>query len=450
MTATRDAEPLAVEAWRNRIVAYGDELVAGIVKNPGNWRSHPRQQQESLVGVLDEVGWVKNVIINSTTGHLVDGHLRVLLAERHGEQTVPVTFVELSEDEERLILASLDPIAALATIATDKLDELLRSIETDNPTVRAMLASLAKSSGLAIETLMPQVPEDPGPQIDRADELRDQWGTELGQLWLIPSLAVPGKAHRLLCGDSTSAEDVARLMAGERAALFATDPPYAVAYDGTNHPTNAQSRPSKNKDWSDSYRDWDKLGAGAAQALYDGFCQVARDVAIADDAAWYCWHASVNVRLVFGAWEKAGAFVHQQIIWVKSRPILGRSWYMWQHEPCLFGWVAPHKPKRTADDSPRTVWEIESFSQQEKPEHPTPKPLDVFAIPMRQHTEPGDICYEPFSGSGSQQVAGEQLGRLVYGLELEPRYMAVILERLAGLGLTPRLEMESHHGRPPE
>ena len=127
--------------------------------------------------------------------------------------------------------------------------------------------------------------------------------------------------------------------------------------------------------------------------------------------------------------RRHGAFVHQQIIWVKDRPILTRTWYMWQHEPCFFGWVRPHKPKRISDEFPRSVWEIPTIKVGEKTDHPTSKPVEVFRIPMRQHTVPGDICYEPFSGSGSQQIAGEEMGRRVYGLELEPRYIDVIVKR---------------------
>lgn len=122
------------------------------------------------------------------------------------------------------------------------------------------------------------------------------------------------------------------------------------------------------------------------------------------------------------------------------RPILTRSWYMWQHEPCFFGWVRGQKPSRHSDDHPASVWVLPTVKPGSTTDHPTSKPVEVFAIPMRQHTVPGDVCYEPFSGSGSQFVAGEQLGRLVYGLELQPVYVAVILERLAGMGLEPCLE----------
>ena len=134
-------------------------------------------------------------------------------------------------------------------------------------------------------------------------------------------------------------------MQGERAILFATDPPYLVGYDGMNHP-GSPKQPEKNKNWSGSYGvDWDD--ADIDSDLYERFVQVAIEQAIAPDAAWYCWHASRRQAMLESVWEKFGAFVHQQIIWMKDRPILTRSWYSWQHEPCFFGWVRSNKPPST-------------------------------------------------------------------------------------------------------
>jgi len=289
---------------------------------------------------------------------------------------------------------------------------------------------------------------DPGPQIDKAAELQGKWGTALGQVWEIPSLMAPDRCHRLMCGDCTDRESVRRLMTNERAILFATDPPYLVGYDGTNHP-HKWSQPDKNKDWSESYGvHWDE-GEPDGE-LYRGFIRCALDVAIEPNAAWYCWHASKNQAMLETVWDEFGAFVHQQIIWVKDRAVLTRSWYMWQHEPCFFGWVKGNKPPRTAEDYPHTVWNIPTVAPGTTTLHPTSKPVEVFAIPMRQHCRAGDICYEPFAGSGSQLVAGEQTGRLVYGMEISPAYVAVILERLAGMGLEPALGETVSPDRLPE
>ncbi len=295
-----------------------------------------------------------------------------------------------------------------------------------------MLDRLAKEYGVL--AVGPASNVDAEPQIGRADELRKKWGTELGQLWILGD-------HRLLCGDSTSPADVTRLMNGEKAVLFATDPPYLVDYTGENHPGTkaSQDRPSLNKDWSSSYRDFD--GSEQGDGLYDGFIKVAVEIAIREDAAWYCWHASRRQAMVEAAWEKHGAFVHQQVLWCKDRAILTRSWYLWQHEPCFFGWVRGKKPPKNVAASPlSTVWSLPSVSRSEDIDHPTIKPVEVFAIPMRQHTEPGDICYEPFSGSGTQIVAAEQTRRRCYAMEVAPEFLAVGIQRWAdATGKTPVL-----------
>jgi DNA modification methylase len=252
------------------------------------------------------------------------------------------------------------------------------------------------------------------------------------------------KKHRLLCGDCTSEADVKRLMNGQRACLFATDPPYLVNYDGTNHPhkwtaSHGRKHPG-DKDWSDKYSDVDSPELG--EKLYDAFIGLAVQSAVTDDAAWYCWHASRKQVLLESVWERHNSFVHQQIIWAKDRPILTRSWYMWQHEPCFFGWVRGHKPKRMTKDYPPSVWSLPTIKPGETTDHPTEKPVELFAIPMRQHTKRGDLCYEPFAGSGTQLVAAESLGRVCYAMELSPPFVAVALERLEAMGLKPRLQKE--------
>ena len=243
-------------------------------------------------------------------------------------------------------------------------------------------------------------------------------------------------------------------MNGERAVLFATDPPYAVGYTGSSHPQSWGNRGAANrdKDWSGEYleaktadvKNAEELGA----ELYRGFIKIALDHAITRDAAWYCWHASRRHSMVERVWAEFGAFVHQQIIWVKSRPVLTYSTYLWQHEPCLFGWVRGAKPKRRrnslgiiAGECPTTVWDVPS-SEIETDAHPTSKPCRLFTLPMEMHTERGDICYEPFSGSGSQLVAAQQLGRRCYAIEKSPPFVAVALERMAAMGLKPELAGE--------
>jgi DNA modification methylase len=219
-------------------------------------------------------------------------------------------------------------------------------------------------------------------------------------------------------------------MDGLRAILFATDPPYLVDYDGMNHPGKAGKRKKKNKNWSDSYGpafNWDAYDANPQ--LYEKFIAAAIAQAIDPHAAWYCWHASRRQVMVENAWTQHGAFVHQQIIWVKDRPILNRSWYTWQHEPCFFGWLKGNKPPRRSEDYPSTIWQVPTIAPGQNTEHPTSKPVELFAIPMGQHTRRGEVCYEPFCGSGTQLIAAQKLGRRCFAMEISPHYCDVIVRR---------------------
>ena len=366
-----------------------------------------------------------------TKAGILAGHGRLRAAQKLGLAKVPVLVLDhLTETQKRAYLLADNRLAENAGW-----DEDLLAAELDALKLEEYDLALTGFSEKELDELLGATPiVAPEPQIDRADELQQKWATERGQLWLIGE-------HRLLCGDSTAEADVTRLMDGKRAVLFATDPPYLVDYDGTNHPhkwtaTHGRQHPG-DKDWSDKYSDVDSPELG--EKLYDAFIGLAVQLAITEDAAWYCWHASRKQALLESVWEKHGAFVHQQIIWLKDRPILTRSWYMWQHEPCFFGWRKGKKPKRIAEDYPPTVWQFPTQAPGEVTDHPTQKPVELFAIPMRPHTEKGDVCYEPFSGSGTQLVAAQSLGRVCYAMELSPPFVAVALERMADMGLEPRL-----------
>ena len=130
-------------AWESRIVGHGEAAPADLVGNPRNWRTHPKAQRDALAGVLDQVGWVQDVIVNKRTGYLVDGHARVAVAAQRGETSVPVVYVDLSEDEELLILATLDPLAAMAEADTEVLADLLASVTSQDAALTSMLDALA-------------------------------------------------------------------------------------------------------------------------------------------------------------------------------------------------------------------------------------------------------------------------------------------------------------------
>lgn len=134
--------------FKNRIIGSGEEPLDQIQFNPRNWRIHPLNQQNALKGVLDEVGWVQEVIVNQRTGNLIDGHLRCQLAAREGAKTIPVKYVDLSEEEEALILSTLDPIAGMAATDRAKLDDLMRGIQSDNEQVQALISEIGAKEGI--------------------------------------------------------------------------------------------------------------------------------------------------------------------------------------------------------------------------------------------------------------------------------------------------------------
>ncbi len=369
-------------------------------------------------------------IVAHSNGLVVDGHLRLKAARQLGLEIVPVVLADdLSETQIKAFRVAVNQSAHWAEwdeplLAEELLDleqngynmALLGFPEDQLDRLLASNAAMEENADLAHEDVVPDPPLQP---VSRP-----------GDLWLLGE-------HRLLCGDSTKADDVARVMHGRKAVLFATDPPYLVDYDGTNHPSkkNApdknradKNKADKNKDWGNSYGiTWDDSSQGPE--LYEAFIKAAIDNAILPNAAWYCWHASRRQAMLEEVWEKAGAFVHQQIVWTKDRGILTRSHYLWKHEPCFFGWLKGNKPPRVSDDYPTTVWELPTVKVGEKTDHPTSKPIDVFAIPMRQHAKAGEVCYEPFSGSGSQIIAGETTGRRVYAIEISPQYVDVGVSR---------------------
>ncbi|MFI5262049.1 MAG: hypothetical protein ACHQZR_05810 [Candidatus Limnocylindrales bacterium] len=204
--------------WRSRITGHGEVAPADLVPNPHNWRTHPADQQQALAGALGEVGWVAGVTVNQTTGHVVDGHLRIDLAVARHEQLVPVTYIELSEDEERLVLATLDPLAAMAEAEASKLADLLEDLAPADAALRALLDDLGRDNGL--DTVRAGlVDPDEVPDLPEPTDVTVQ----PGELYALGD-------HRLLCGDCTDAADVARVTAGVTVDILWTDPPYGVEY----------------------------------------------------------------------------------------------------------------------------------------------------------------------------------------------------------------------------
>ena len=387
---------------------------------------------ERIAASLAQYGQRKPIVVNrSENGKVEAGNGTWAAAKSLGWTHVAAAFVEDSPMTAVGYAIADNRTSELSRWDYEALQTLMDSIDPALDLVTGgegdELEDMLRAAGIDLNAPELGEPGDAEPQLDRAEELAAEWGVRPGQMWRLPS-RVEGQEHRIICGDCTDVEVVQRLMAGERATLFATAPPYLVDYDGTNHP-QAWNAPKKkqNKDWSASYKDWDAAEQG--EGLYDGFVATAVEHAITENAAWYCWHASRRQAMLEQVWERHGAFVHQQIIWFKDRPVLTRSYYMWQHEPCFFGWIRGKKPARVIDEWIGSVWSFPTQTAFEKTDHPTQKPLQLFEIPIRQHTRPGELVYEPFSGSGTQIVAAENLGRQCRAIEIAPPFVAVALDR---------------------
>jgi hypothetical protein len=171
--------------WRNRIVGYGEEAPDQLLANPANWRIHPKSQQAALEGLLSDVGFVQNIIVNKRTGYVIDGHLRVALALRRQEATIPVTYVDLSPEEEAKVLLTIDPIGGMAGMDVEKLEELLRGVTTADPGLRALLNEMADDLGLdeltkGMERELKDMPEElPGLAALKDDAVfagNNEWG----------------------------------------------------------------------------------------------------------------------------------------------------------------------------------------------------------------------------------------------------------------------------------
>ena len=385
----------APTGWANRIVGHGVEAPDQLLANPRNWRIHPKAQQDALGGLLDKVGWVQDVIVNQRTGHVVDGHLRIELALSRQEPTMPVVYVDLSPEEEALVLASLDPLAAMAVTDAEMLAGLLQDVSAEGA-LADMLGALVKrdpKDGLTDPDDVPEVPEPV---------------TKLGDLWLLGE-------HRLLCGDATSAGDVSRLLDGATPHMCVTDPPYGVNYDPAWRNVEAAKGnlayaarrvgPVANDDRADWHEAWE---------LFPG------DVI-------YSWHPPGATSLVHAkALQDSGFVLRMQIIWAKSNFPIGRGDYHVRHEPC---WYAVRKDKpahRTDDRTQTTLWEI-NLDKNVEGGHSTQKPVECMERAIRNHDSPS--VYEPFSGSGTTMIACERLGRRCYAMEIEPHYVDVAVAR---------------------
>jgi DNA modification methylase len=388
--------------------------------------------EDALAGLrfsLEKFGYVDLLVVNKRNMEVIAGHQRLKVLAAAGVERVPCVLVDVDDMMQQTMNLALNnqAIAGYWTQALIPILEKLRQ-EDDEDYIGLRLKELREEcNALEVEELGKTLPDDiPAPPKEAI--------TRVGDLWILGE-------HRLLCGSSTNSADVCKLMDGRKAQLLATDPPYMVDYTGAD-------RPGGGHDWSDLYHEVD---IPDAEKFYRDFYSIALEHVV-EDAALYLWHADRRLVMIRKIWEDLGLLIHQHIIWVKPCVVLTYSVYPWRHEPCIFGWRKGYKPffrpshkrigtvwflslLRTGDpESPEyysDIWEVdwEGKKRNSGLEHPTVKPTEIFAIPMRVHTKPGDICFEPFSGSGSQIIAAERVGRRCFAMELEPVFCDVAVRR---------------------
>lgn len=400
-----------------------------------NYRRHPESQVTRLQASLQKFGQPRSIVVQAQGERyrIVAGHGVTLAAQALGWASLRCDVLPEEWPEER-VAAYLVADNELSRLAEDD-DAALLSIldearQYDDELLAAMGYDEAEFQALLAEVGPDDPAEDPGPQTDRAEELRQQWGVEPGQLWRLGE-------HRLICGDCTDPAVVERVMGGERAQLVFTDPPYGVAIGAKNRLLNSVQKAGRNlADIKDDSLSPDEL----KQMLLPAFSNI-RQVVMDDDCTVFVT-APLNGELgmmMMMMMMEAGLPVRHVLIWKKNQPTfsLGHLDYDYQHEPILLTWGKRHKRPMKGDHR-TSVWEIDR--PRASAEHPTMKPVELVANALLNNSESGDTAFDAYLGSGTTLIACEQLGRRCRAVEIAPGYVAVALQRWADMtGQTPEL-----------
>ena len=353
---------------------------------------------EKLKNSIQNFGYVELIVVNVANNNtVISGHQRLSVLKHLGETEVECVVVELSENEEKALNIAMNKVAG----AWDEqmLADLLKDLDAVQFNTDLTGFDRAEIENLFSNIYDKKVKED---NFDVDTELKQPVFSKLGDLWLI------GK-HRVICGDSTGEEVYARLMDGDRANLVLTDPPYNVDVEET-----------AGKIMNDNMGD---------QEFYNFLLSAFRcmHANLADDGSIYIWHADTEGLNFRKAFKDAGFYLSGCCIWKKNSLVLGRSPYQWIHEPCLFGWKLKGKHQWYSDRKQTTVWEYDK--PRASKDHPTMKPITLMSYPIKNSTMTNGIVLDPFLGSGSTLIACMQTERVCRGIELDPKFVDVIVKR---------------------
>jgi site-specific DNA-methyltransferase (adenine-specific) len=371
-----------------------------------NSRTHSDGQVAQIASSIKEFGFTNPVLIDGGGG-IIAGHGRVLAARKLGMSEVPcIRLDHLTEAQKRAYVIADNRLALNSGWDTEMLkvefadlQELGFDLELtgfDLDEIKELLAPVG-TEGLTDPDDAPPLPEHPR--------------SVPGDIWVM------GK-HRLLCGDSTSMDDLAKLTDGQLVDMWLTDPPYNVAVQGGNHGDPERKNGLKimnDKMPDDQFR----------QFLRDAY--TAADSVMKPGAVFYIWHADSEGYNFRGAAKDAGWAVRQCLIWKKSSIVMGRQDYHWKHEPCLYGWKEGAGHLWAADRKQTTILEFDRPAK--NGEHPTMKPVALFEYQLLNNTKGGDQVLDSFGGSGTTLIAAEKNGRVARIMELDPKYCDVIVKR---------------------
>ncbi len=354
-------------------------------------------EYEKLKRSIIEFGYVEPVIWNKTTGHVVGGHQRLKVLIDTGITDIECVVVEMDEEKEKALNVALNKING--EWDKEKLSLLIADLQGADFDV-----SLTGFDAVEIDKLLNVGKDAEEDDFDVDAELEKPTFSKLGDVWTL------GR-HKVVCGDSTKPETYAALMGGKQANLILTDPPYGIDYD-----KGAAGKIKNDKFDSDQ---------GLYNFLHHAFS--AMEAHLATDGVVYVFHADSKGLAFRRAFEDAGFKLSGCCIWAKNTFTLGRSDYQWSHEPCLYGWKKSGKHNWYGDRKQSTIWNFDKPSRSEK--HPTMKPVPLLAVPMKNSTQTNGVVLDPFGGSGSTMICAEQLGREARLIELDEKFVDVIVNR---------------------
>ena len=365
--------------------------ITDIIPYVNNPKQHPAEQVDKIASSIKNYGFTVPIVLDGQN-EIIMGHGRLQAAKKLGMEEVPcIVRDDLTEAQVKAL-----------RIADNKVAES----EWDVEILLAEIEGIDDFTGFTLEEIGAMELDLRGENEvvdDEVPELPEEPKSKLGDLYIL------GR-HRLLCGDSTKAEDVERLMDGNVGNLIVTDPPYNVDYEGSN------SLKIQNDNMEDSL-------------FYDFLYSAYKNMLTTVDAGSgiYVFHADLQGHNFRKAMIDSGWKFAQCCVWVKNSLVMGRSDYHWKHEPILYGWKPGDAHRWYGDRSQSTVWDFNKPNKNDK--HPTMKPVELCAYPIKNSTQANAIVVDLFGGSGSTLMASEQLNRICYMMELDPKYCDVIVER---------------------